>query len=354
MIRPIRLTDLLELRHRPYSRIALFNELTLARAHRPLLFATRCSLPLSSDTQTLVYSDRGLRGYIQSRCRSFTPEADIVYLAAQPFRSGQRQPTDPDVWYRLLQECISRMGARAIERLYAPLPSNSEVLEVFRQLGFQPYAHRQVWRALTPEVAEGSALIALRPQQRRDPHAIQRLYESITPTIVQRAEMRNSRSWQLPVVRSRATGVRERSWVLGRDGRDDVLRAALHLWQGSSAAVFTLLIDPAERSMASSVLRFGLSQLSASHQGAVYVLLPEYHSELGSDLGEIGFECLGDQLLLVKSTVVPLRKPLLRPVLEGGLEVVRPSVTSSLHPAALATPGAPIASGPGAEPAPRG
>lgn len=329
MIRPVRLTDLIEVRRVPYARLVLFNEMTLAGAHRPLGFALRCALPLVQECQTLVYRDRGLRGYVQGRYRPSSPEADLIYLAAQPFQLGMRQPTDPDVWHHLLSEFVVRMGAQGIERIYAPLPSNSPHDELFRQLGFQPYANRQVWRALTPDVAEGSALIALRPQSRRDPHAIQRLYESITPSLVVRAEGRTARSWQLPVVRSRTNGVRQRSWVLGRD---DVLRAALHVWQGSHSAVISLLINPAERELASAVLRFGLTQLAAAHQGAVYVLLPEYHGEFGHDLSELGFEHLGDQRLTVKNTTVAIRKPLLRPVLEGTLEPVgRPSVSSSVY-----------------------
>jgi len=320
------------MRRLPYARIDLRNEITLAGSHRPLGFAFRCVLPFGQDRQTLVYRDRGLRGYVQGSCRSNSAEADLLYLAAQPFDRGVHQPTDPDVWHHLLGEFIARMGARQIERIYAPLPSNTPYEEVFRQLGFNAYANRQVWRALTPDVAEGSSIIALRPQQRRDPYAIQRLYEAITPVPVVRSEGRTTRSWQLPVVRSRTNGVRQRSWVLGRDGRDDVLRAALHVWQGRFAAVLSLLIDPAERGLASAVLRFGLTQVATAHQGAVYVLLPEYHGELGSDLQEIGFEHLGDQRLTVKNTTVALRKPLLRPVLEGPLEAVtRPSVSSSVH-----------------------
>ncbi len=329
MIRPVRLTDLFEVRRMPYARLILFNEITLAGGHRPLGFALRCALPFVQERRTLVYRERGLRGYVQGRCRPNSPEVDLVYLAAQPFRSGMNQPTDPDVWHHLVREFVVRMGGQGMERIYAPLSSNNPHDELFRQLGFQSYANRQVWRALTPDVAEGSALIALRPQNRRDPHSIQRLYESITPAAVVRAEGRTSRSWQLPVVRSRTNGVRQRSWVLGRD---DVLRAALHVWQGSQAAVISLLIDPAERGLASSVLRFGLTQLAAAHQGAVYVLLPEYHGELGHDLSELGFEHLGDQRMTVKNTTVAVRKPLLRPVLDGSMEpVVRPSVSSSVQ-----------------------
>lgn len=331
MIRPFQLIDWFELRRRPYARVVFYNEMTLAHAHRPVWFALRCALPLDADRHTLVYRDRGVRGYLQARCRPHRPEADLLYLDAQPLHPGERQPTDPDMWYRLLHDFVERMGARGIERIFAPLGTNSDATEIFRQLGFQSYAHRQVWRALTPDVAEGSALIALRPQARRDPYAIQRLYERVTPKLVQQAEMRNAHSWQLPLVRSARAGVRQQTWVLGRDGRDDELRAAVLLWQGERAAVLRLLIDPAERQLVPAILGFGLTHISSTHQGIVYLLLPEYHGELGGDVAAAGFECLGDQVLMVKSTVVPIRKPLLRPVLEGGLEMVaRTSVSSSV------------------------
>ncbi len=314
----------------------LHNELTLAGGHHPLWLALRCALPFGPEAQTLVYRDRGLRGYVQGRCRPTSPEADLLYFAVQPLRRGVSQPTDPDVWYRLLSEFITRMGSRGIERFYAPLASVSPSIEVFRQLGFHAYANRQIWRALTPDVAEGSSMIALRPQQRRDPHAIQRLYEAVTPQAVQRVELRTARYWQLPVV-STHVGIRQRSWVLGRDGHDDVLRAALHLWLGPRSAVMSLLIDPAERNLASAILRFGLTHVAAAHQGMVYVLLPEFHGELGGALSELGFECLGDQRLLVKTTTVALRKPLLRPVLDASLDaaVARPSVSVVAQPAEI-------------------
>lgn len=330
LIRPVRLVDSLELRRTPYTYMLLGSEHVLAGNHRPLGFALRCLMPFAQDRHTLVYHERGLRGYVQGWYRLNSADADLVYLASQPFRRGMRQPTDPDVWYRLLEAFVVRMGSRNIERIFAPLASNSPHLEVFRQLGFQSYATRQVWRALTPDVAEGSSIIVLRPQQRRDPHAIQRLYEAITPATVVRYEGRTSRSWQLPVVARH--GVRQRSWVLGRDGRDDILRAALHVWLGPHAAVMSLLIDPAEQRLASSVIRFGMSQLANAHQGVVYLLLPEYHGELHHNLEEIGFEHIGDQRLTVKELTVPLRNPLLRPVIEGTREsVVNPSLSSSVQ-----------------------
>ena len=110
MIRPVRLTDLVELRRQPYSYVLLGNETILAGSHRPLGFALRCALPFGQDRQTLIYRERGIRGYVQGWCRTNSPEADIVYLAAQPFRRGMRQPTDPDVWYNLLHDYITRIG----------------------------------------------------------------------------------------------------------------------------------------------------------------------------------------------------------------------------------------------------
>lgn len=324
MIRSVRLSDSFELRRAPYTSVVLGNERILAGNHRPFRFATRCMMPFSQDHATLVYQDRGIRGYLQGWHRGTTPEADVVFLASQPLRRGTNQPTDPDVWYRLVEAFIVKMGSRHVERIFAPIGYHSPHSELFRQLGFHTYAQRQVWRVLTPDVAEGSSIIAMRPQQRRDPHAIQRLYEAITPASVVRCEQRTSRSWQIPVVQTRS--LRQRSWVLGRDGRDDSIRAALHVWIGRSAAVLSLLIDPAERGLASAIVRFGLTQLHAAHQGVVYALLPEYHGELAHSLEELSFEHIGDQRLTVKELTVPIRKPALLPILERE-GVVNPSLS---------------------------
>jgi hypothetical protein len=50
------------------------------------------------------------------------------------------------------------------------------------------------------------------------------------------------------------------------------------------------------------------------------VLLREYQSELLAPAQDLGFQPIGEQSLLVKHTVVPVRRPLLVPSLEPGLE----------------------------------
>jgi hypothetical protein len=84
-----------------------------------------------------------------------------------------------------------------------------------------------------------------------------------------------------------------------------------------------MMIRPDARDAAVDVLRFGLAQLSDPRP--VYLLLREYQGELLAPAEDLGFQPIGEQALLVKSTVIPVRRPLLVPALEPGLE---PQVTA--------------------------
>jgi hypothetical protein len=104
---------------------------------------------------------------------------------------------------------------------------------------------------------------------------------------------------------------RRRGWVLGPDGS---LTAALHLTSGPAAHVMTLLIHPEARDIVTDVLRFGLGQISDTLP--VYLLLREYQSELLTPASDLGFQPIGEQVLMIKHTTVAVRRPSLIPVLE--------------------------------------
>jgi hypothetical protein len=133
-----------------------------------------------------------------------------------------------------------------------------------------------------------------------------------TPHLVQQAEVRNARHW---TIYRPYSFLRRQSWVLGPD---DDLVANLRLLSGPSGHVFSILIRPDAREQAVDVLRFGLAQLSDSRP--VYLLLREYQQELFEPAMRLGFQPVGEQTLLVKHTVVPIRRMVLTPSLEVGLE----------------------------------
>lgn len=315
MIRSVAPGDFWSLRRKPRKQVVLYTEGLLARAHRPALFALRCLLQGNGrDASSVVYQERGGGAILQAVGRSGRPEQDVVYLATLGARSV-RLPSDYELWYRLLERLCINAGYNNTQRLYAAIPSqHNEVREIFRQLGFQAYAHTSILHLSGPDWDQGTTLAPMRVQARRDHWAIHKLYGATTPHLVQHAEVRNARAWALPMRRPWARP-RRTAWVWGPD---DDLTAYLRLASGPSGHVFSLLIRPDAREGATDVLRFGLAQLSDTRPA--YVLLREYQSELLAPAQDLGFQPIGEQALLVKSTVVPVRRPLLVPSFEPSLE----------------------------------
>jgi hypothetical protein len=323
MIRPATLGDLWTLRRKPRSLVMLYNEPMLVKPHRPFWFGLRCLIEGSGrDGATFIYRERGMRAAVQSVGRNGRPEQDIVMMSA--YGGGHGHPTDPDVWFRLLEALCARAGHYRVQRFYAALSQRHEELrEVFRQLGFASYTHQTVLRLEGPDWDQGITLAPMRPQARRDAWAIHKLYGTTTPHLVQQAEARLPRGWMLPLTHGWRR-LRRRGWVLGPE---DDLTAYLHLTSGISAHVLTLLLRPEAREITTDILRFGLAQVPDALP--VYLLLRDYQQELLLPAGDLGFQPIGEQALLYKQTTVAARRSFLMPALESSAEPRAPIPTIS-------------------------
>ncbi|MBV9791886.1 MAG: hypothetical protein JOZ51_27110 [Chloroflexi bacterium] len=310
MIRPAMAADLWALRRRPQRRIFFYTETMLATSYRPFVVSLRSMLgPIGDDVVTLVLRKSGMRGFIQARKRSHAPEIDISYLAGFAAARGSGIP-DGDVWYSLVENLIERAGHARIERVFASVGHRFEdVIETLKQLGFQPYTTQQIWMLPEPAIQEGSALVALRRQHRRDAWPIHQLYTRVTPRHVQQAELRQSSAWQLPLPRRRL-GWRERGWVLGND---QALQMYIHVLTGPRAHVLRPLFEPELRQQAATMLRYALSHMSEPR--TVFAVIRGYQSEIGGALEELGFKLRGEQTLFVKHLVVPQRQAVRVPAL---------------------------------------
>lgn len=323
MIRPATPGDLWTLRRKPRSQVMLYNEATLVSAHHPFWFGLRCLLDGSGrDGATFIYRERGMRAAVQSVGRSGRPEQDIVMMSV--YGGGRGHPTDPDVWFRLLEALCVHAGHHRVQRFYAALSQRHEELrEVFRQLGFVGYTQQTVLRLEGPDWDQGITLAPMRPQARRDAWAIHKLYGAITPHPVQLAEARLPRAWMPPLTQGWRRP-RRRGWVLGPE---DNLTAYLHLTSGPVAHILTLLLQPEAREIIADILRFGLAQVSDALP--VYLLLRDYNRELLMPAGDLGFQPIGEQVLLFKQTTVAVRRSILIPALEGISEPGAPIPTIS-------------------------
>ncbi|MBC8161249.1 MAG: hypothetical protein H7Z42_08520 [Roseiflexaceae bacterium] len=322
MISPATPGDLWTLRRKPRSQVMLYNEAMLAKPHRFFWCALRSMTAGSSyDGATLMHRERSVRAAVQSLGRSSRAEHDIVMLATYGGERGY--PTDPDLWFRLLEHLIFRAGRASVQRLYAALSQrHGELREIFRQLGFVHYTTQSVLRLEGPDWDQGTSLAPLRPQTRRSLFAIQKLYGLTTPKPVQQAEVRESRSWKLP--RRRLSRPNAHGWVLGTD---DTLSTYLHVTSGPAGHVFSLLLHPEVRDLTPDVIRFGLAQIRDDLP--VYLLLREYQRELLLPASDLGFQPIGEQALYVKHTTAPVRQTILRPAIETIVETRLPIPTIS-------------------------
>lgn len=325
MIRPVTLGDLWAVRRKPRAQMVLYNEALLAQPHNALLYTLRGALlGAGREGATYVFRERGRTALVQALGRSWRPEQDIVYFAA--FGAASRMaPSDHDVWFRMLEQLCAQAARSHVQRIFAPLGhAHEELREVFRQVGFHAYTRQTVLQLAGPDWDQRTTLAPMRAQGRRDAWAIHKLYGSTTPHLVQHAEARTARAWMLPLAQ-RWSRRRRHGWVLGPD---DDLVAYLHATSGPSAHVFSLLMRPDARDNATEVLRFGLAHLQDAR--SVYLILRDYQEELLAPLQDLGFQPIGEQSLLVKSTVVPVRRPVLLPALEPGREprVTIPSIAA--------------------------
>ncbi len=313
MIRTVTPGDLWLLRRKPRYQQVLYTEHLLAHGHRPLWFALHSMLAGNyRERMTLVLAERDGIALAQAMGRLGRPEQDVVYLAANGMRS-ERMLSDYELWFHLLNRLCADAAQHSVQRLYAALPAqHNELREIFRQAGFQAYTHRHLFHLSGPDWDQGTRLAPMRLQSRRDHWAIHKLYGFVTPHLVQQSEVRNARHWSL--YQPYALG-RNRAWVLGPD--DDLI-AYLRLYSGPGGHVFALMMRPEARELVADVLRFGLAQLN--DRRPVYLLLREYQQELCQPAMRLGFQLVGEQTLLVKHTVVPIRRTVLMPSLEAGLE----------------------------------
>ncbi|HZG65935.1 MAG TPA: hypothetical protein VEZ12_04285 [Herpetosiphonaceae bacterium] len=312
MIRPANVADIWALRRKAQRRIYFYNDALLASSYHSYILSLRSIIdPMSSDRQTLVLRDHGVRGYLQTCRRSHTAATDLQFLGSFNRRARSRL-SDGDVFFQLLEEYLKRAGNDQIERVFATLGARSaDVIEVLRQLGFHPYAQQSVWMLSEPIIEAGSSMVALRRQARRDAWGIQQLYTSLTPRHVQQAEPRESTSWILSRRQQWFRGA-ERCWVLGDD---QSLTVHIHLRTGSRGHVLRIMVAPHLRADTTAMVRYVLSQLH--DQRPVFAVLRGYQSELRASFEELGFVERGEQTSFVKHLAILKRQPAFLPTLLG-------------------------------------
>jgi len=237
-------------------------------------------------------------------------------------RRHQPPVSDGDAFFQLTEAMLRRAGDRQTQRIFATVSTRAtDLIEVLRQLGFQPYAQQSIWMLAHPSIEAGSSMVAFRRQGRRDVWAINQLYSSVTPRHVQQAELRESSSWQLPRANPWLRD-RERGWVLGND---QSLTVHVQVRSGPRGHVMHIMLAPHHLAETAAMLRYVLTQLQDDRP--VFAILRTYQTELRSALDELNFVERGEQTLLVKHLALRQHQPSFLPNLrrpeqaEGALSI---------------------------------
>ena len=273
-------------------------------------------LPARS-THSYVLEEGGqIYGFVQARPRSSYEKWEIVRLVATIDKAH-------DVWARLLEYVCVAAGNRRASKLFATVPEEAEELEIFRQIGFYRFASQS---SLTLPISERSQLPslppALRPAEQRDAFPILQLYSAATPKNVQQAEGLTAREYELPA--GPLTGWLYRlglsmdseqttaAWVAEEDGK---IFAWFRLRWREGRCRMSFLVHPEKRAAFPELRDYVVGMARASRPCILGVQVRDYQQELLPHFEEIGFECGGHSLLLVKHIAIQVMERRLTPVL---------------------------------------
>ena len=272
---------------------------------------------------------------MRSELRSALPivrSKPFLYVATVESRlvgMVQFQPTSPDRrWHAiaigtatgvyhsgpvedgLLRHAITAAGLRGVKRLFARLPSGSELVESFGRIGFAPYATETIFVADVPQGRAKS--VPVRRQETSDTWAIHQLHNSTVPKQVQYAEAITSHRWDLRGRDELAGGGNRLGWLVDDNAG---LAAYGRVLLGPRANSIELLYSPDRTETIGGLLDRILTDLrSESKQKRVYCTLRGYQVEAAKELEVRGFEPILEQDLLVKYTTATARAPQFEPL----------------------------------------
>jgi hypothetical protein len=273
-------------------------------------------------------------GLAQMKPRREPRHWEVVYLAVEapagPPGGGEEDGPAP-LWLmpdrkaaRLLGGLCDGGVAVGAERLFARVAETGGRFELFKQVGFSPVVREYTYyrplepaRGRAPADPSASAIPGLRPQHRSDAYGVLQLYQRCTPKVVQMAEGKQSRSWDLPAGRwggrlLRPAGVRR--WVVEREAR---LAAWLPLrLQRGGPHRLCMLVDDHAGDLHRPLVAFALAHVAARPAPGVLVSTREHQPSLLAALEDHGFHLIDGQLLMVKQLAAPVLRPQFAPALE--------------------------------------
>jgi hypothetical protein len=240
---------------------------------------------VGSSAATFVARERGAQPAF-AQLRSSGTHARVHFLAPA---SGQLPPHTGSA---LLEELAGEAGRRGAQNLIAEVDEHSAEFEMLRRSGFSIYARQEIYQ-LQPPVPPGASG-ALRKRTAADGFAVLALYDNVVPRLVQQVE---------PPPPEKGNG-----YVFTRGGE---LQAYLQVGRGTRGSFVQPFLHP-EVQDAIKVVVGGYLQLEAQQAGnPVYWCVRSYQQWMRHALLDFGFTLYGQQAVMVKRLVVPVRRALL-------------------------------------------
>jgi len=291
----------------------------LRRAFFALFFSPLAEDKIATYVMRRVSGGQLLQGFLQTRRDPEREGVQVIYISP----SFLHDDNAALIWQDLLEYTCLRLGSQGVRRLFANLEEGEEE-EVFRKAGFIPYAREEVFYldALPDRLPEP---LHWRPQRKEDSWGVRRLYNLVTPPLVQQAEDLSFSPSQgaVPIRLSRA---KVEGWVWEEKGE---ILAYLPVREENKLCQMRLFLHPSLLSKVEEVLGEALALMADDSCSALIFRVRNYEGGVKGALEAFGFRPLTSRSLLVRHTLAVERKgavKLLR-VLDNAAGVVNTSVS---------------------------
>ncbi|MBN1202199.1 MAG: hypothetical protein JXJ20_10120 [Anaerolineae bacterium] len=288
---------------------------------RGLEDALLSALPLADlGAPTMVLRD-GSTGYIgQFRHRTSETVARCTFLAPEP------QEADAHEWMRLLEAMAFEAGRRGAHLLSAEVAEDHPAFLAFRMADFSVYSRQVILRREPGPVTNGNSHL-LRPWRERDAITLNLLYANTVPRLLQQAE---------PLPGPEPCGL-----IYEREGQID---GYLVVTEGKSGIVIKPYFHPEVYDQAPAIILSALTYLPRARWLPVYLYARAYQDWLRGVLEQVEFEPWTHQALMVKYTVVRIRRQetsalagldasrLTPPVMDGPMQFTRQRADNTVFP----------------------
>ncbi len=328
MIRPFQFGDFLLVHSLRRQTTKLNASLALSQPHSVLGAALTSIFPWNdANVSTYVLQQRqhdlARNGFLQAQKRPGRPESDILLLApALDATQGH-----PAIWEKLLSHYSDEATKQQIARIYADVPDQPLLINTLMHVGFRVYARQTIWRLPAHRIERFThpSAATVRPYQKQDDWALQRLYAQVTPAPVQQAEGLQVDQDLAPPILDCWQPFQHSQYVVEEAGE---VAGCIRIGYGSQG----IWLQIWQNSLATNgehlqhLVAFGLTEIR--RQGMVrlpiYVGVRDYQGGVGSVLADYGFAPFSDRAKMTKQLVQWVKRiaPTYVPALEGRPEIV--------------------------------